>query len=238
MKNNWRLLALSILYVDSPSLASDFDSQSIASYLMLLEAAESGLFNAISHPDLVKNSDPAQWNLERIINTVQSSLDRIAATGVAMELNTSGLNKAIKEMNPSRAILQEMQQRQIPVVVGADAHEPKRVAANFEEAFDLLKAVGYTHTTIFLNRERQDIEIELFQQALIHDEAQIFVGDEEKKKGRPLSVSEYQDILGQAADRALLHNTSVDDVAIRDTAGYEGNDGSSDRDLSLRSSDV
>ena len=43
MKNNWRLLALSILYVDSPSLASDFDSQSIASYLMLLEAAESGL---------------------------------------------------------------------------------------------------------------------------------------------------------------------------------------------------
>jgi histidinol-phosphatase (PHP family) len=132
----------------------------------LAMAAESGLFNALSHPDLVKNSDPAQWNLEKIMDTVQSSLDRIAATGVAMELNTSGLNKAIKEMNPSRTILQEMHRRQIPVVVGADAHEPKRVAANFEEALDSLKEIGYTHTTIFLNRERQDIDIDLARASL------------------------------------------------------------------------
>lgn len=126
----------------------------------LAMAAESGLFNALSHPDLIKNLSPAQWNLEQIMDTVYHSLDRIAATGTAMELNTSGLNKAIKEMNPSRTILQEMRRRGIPVVVGADAHEPKRVAANFEEALDLLKEIGYTHVTIFLNRERQDIEIE------------------------------------------------------------------------------
>jgi histidinol-phosphatase (PHP family) len=126
----------------------------------LAMAAESGLYDALSHPDLVKNSDPAQWNLERVMDTIQQSLDRIAATGVAMELNTSGLNKAIKEMNPSRTMLQEMRQRNIPVVVGADAHDPKRVAANYEEALDLLKEVGYTHVSLFLNRERQDIEID------------------------------------------------------------------------------
>jgi histidinol-phosphatase (PHP family) len=129
-------------------------------------AAESGLYDALSHPDLVKNSDAAQWNLERVIDTVQQSLDRIATTGVAMELNTSGLHKAIKEWNPSRAILQEMQQRGIPVVVGADAHEPKRVAANYEDALDLLKEVGYTHVSLFLNRQRQDIDIDLARASL------------------------------------------------------------------------
>jgi histidinol-phosphatase (PHP family) len=132
----------------------------------LAMAAESRLYDALSHPDLVKNSDAAQWNLERVMDTVQQSLDRIAATGVAMELNTSGLHKAIKEMNPSRTILQEMQQRGIPVVVGADAHDPKRVAANYEEALDLLKEVGYTHVSLFLNRERQDIEIDLARASL------------------------------------------------------------------------
>lgn len=132
----------------------------------LAMAAESGLYDALSHPDLVKNSDPAQWNLERVMDTIQQSLDRIAATGVAMELNTSGLNKAIKEMNPSRTMLQEMRQRNIPVVVGADAHDPKRVAANYEEALDLLKEVGYTHVSLFLNRERQDIDIDLARASL------------------------------------------------------------------------
>jgi histidinol-phosphatase (PHP family) len=132
----------------------------------LAMAAETGLFNALAHPDLIKNSDAAQWNLERIMDTVHQSLDRIAATGTAMELNTSGLHKAIKEMNPSRTILQEMHRRHIPVVVGADAHDPKRVAANFEEALDLLKEIGYSHVTIFLNRERQDIDIEAARASL------------------------------------------------------------------------
>ena len=69
-------------------------------------------------------------------------------------------------MNPSRTILKEMQQRGIPVVVGADAHEPKRVAANYEDALDLLKEVGYTHVSLFLNRERQEIDIDLARATL------------------------------------------------------------------------
>ena len=89
-----------------------------------------------------------------------------AATGMAMELNTSGLNKALPEMNPGRVILAEMQQRHIPVVVGADAHSPQRVAANFEEAFDLLRAVGYSQINIFLNRQRHALDIETARQSL------------------------------------------------------------------------
>ena len=123
------------------------------------QAAESGLFDTMSHPDLIKNLAPEEWVLDRIWPFILRSLDRIAATGVAMELNTSGVNKRISEMNPAPAILREMRAREIPVVIGADAHIPERVADGYEEALDLLEEAGYDRISYFLNRERQDFDI-------------------------------------------------------------------------------
>lgn len=127
----------------------------------LAQAAETGLFDTLAHPDLVKIAEPQAWNVERLLDDVRRSLDRIAVTGVAMELNTSGLNKPLAEMHPSDTILAEMRQRDIPVVVGADAHEPARVAANYEDALRLLQTAGYNQVSFFLNRERQNVEIDV-----------------------------------------------------------------------------
>jgi histidinol-phosphatase (PHP family) len=126
----------------------------------LAMAAESGLFDTLAHPDLVKILEPEAWDVNKVLDEVRRSLDRIAKTDVAMELNTSGLNKPLAELHPSATILAEMREREIPVVVGADAHEPGRVAANFEDALELLKTVGYSHTNIVLNRQRHSIEID------------------------------------------------------------------------------
>ncbi|MBE2221415.1 MAG: histidinol-phosphatase HisJ family protein [Anaerolineae bacterium] len=133
----------------------------------LAQSAESGLFDTLSHPDLVKIMFPRTWRVEPLLNDIRHSLDRIAKTGVAMELNTSGLNKPFPEMNPSPTMLAEMQQRGIPVVLGSDSHEPGRVAANFEDALDLLTEAGYTHISFFLNRERQEVGIENGRSSLI-----------------------------------------------------------------------
>ena len=76
-----------------------------------------------------------------------------------MELNTSGANKRIPEMNPFPEMLREMNSRGIPVVIGADAHTPSRVADRFEEALSLLKQCGYTHVSSFQNRSRYEIPI-------------------------------------------------------------------------------
>jgi len=122
-------------------------------------AAESRLFDTISHPDLVKNMHPADWNLELVWGDILRCLDRVAKTGAAMELNTSGLNKEIPEMNPGPAILREMAVRGIPVVIGADAHDPERVAANYVDALDLLSAAGHTHVHFYLDRKRQAVAI-------------------------------------------------------------------------------
>jgi histidinol-phosphatase (PHP family) len=142
-----------------------FDLQRIY-YEHLAQAAETGLFDTLAHPDLVKNFEPAKWQVERLWPTIQRSLDRIAKTGVAMELNTSGLQKRLPEMNPGPQILIEMRERNIPVVIGADAHEPQRVAANYEDALNRLEEAGYSHISIFLNRTRQEMTLETARRSL------------------------------------------------------------------------
>ena len=125
----------------------------------LAESAETGLFDTLAHPDLIKNMAPDEWHLERIQPFIERALDRIAATGVAMEINTSGLHKAIEEMNPGNEMLAMMHARNIPVVIGADAHVPTRVAADYPRALHTLQAVGFTHVNVFLERVRQPIAI-------------------------------------------------------------------------------
>jgi histidinol-phosphatase (PHP family) len=88
------------------------------------------------------------------------ALDRIADCGVAMELNTSGVNKTISEMNPMPAMLREMAIRDIPITLGSDAHVPERVADGYETALELLKECGFTDINYFLERRRHSISID------------------------------------------------------------------------------
>lgn len=128
-------------------------------YDHLARSAESGLFDTLAHPDLIKNESPAGWDFERLRLTIANSLDRIAATGVAMELNTSGVQKALPEMNPSPSQLAMMRERGIPVVIGADAHVPHRVGDGYETALHLLENAGYADVSYFIDRQRQTVPI-------------------------------------------------------------------------------
>ena len=125
----------------------------------LAEAAETGLYDCLSHPDLVKNYKPTSWNFAVLKKHVARCLDRIAATGVAMEINTSGLNKGYAEMNPGNDMLAMMAEREIPVVVGSDAHRPQRVGDRFAEALENLQSAGYREVSYFEKRQRKTLEI-------------------------------------------------------------------------------
>jgi histidinol-phosphatase (PHP family) len=136
-------------------------------FRLLAQSAETGLFDSISHPDLIKNFTSKSWNPKAIMDDIRAALDRIAATGVAMELNTSGVNKTISEMNPFPAMLVEMRSRNIPVTLGADAHQSDRVADGYESAMTILAECGYEQVSFFLNRKRHDVSIDAAQKSLI-----------------------------------------------------------------------
>lgn len=135
-------------------------------YDHLAQAAELGCFDALSHPDIPKILWPDKWDLDQVWSGLSSSLDRIAQTGIDMELNTSGVYKAYGEMHPSATILHEMRKRDIGVVLGSDAHSPDRVGDLFTEAIQLLMEVGYESIGVYRNRERHEIPIA----QLIHED--------------------------------------------------------------------
>lgn len=126
----------------------------------LAQSAETGLFDSLAHPDLIKNFTASEWDLNAIMPDVCDALDRIAKTGVAMELNTSGVNKTISEMNPNPTMLREIHQRGIPMTIGADAHIASRVADGYEQALQLLQACGFQKVSYFLNRQRNELLID------------------------------------------------------------------------------
>ncbi len=125
----------------------------------LADAAESGLFDCLSHPDIVKVMIGDHWDFSAAKSTIESALKRISSTGIAMELNTSGLNKSYPEMNPGTEMLCLMKELGIPVVVNSDAHAPERVGADFNVAFNLLENIGYTEISYFHNRKRHTVLI-------------------------------------------------------------------------------
>lgn len=139
---------------------SDDDVEVQRTYFRLLaKAAKTGLFDSLAHPDLIKNLFAETWDASLVIDDIRRALDAIAATGVAMELNTSGMLKRIPEMNPFPDMLREMAMRQIPVTLGADAHTPTRVADGYVTAMETLTACGYNHVHVFQNRKRIAVSI-------------------------------------------------------------------------------
>ncbi len=136
-------------------------------YEHLAASAETGLFDTLAHPDLIKNESVIDWYFPRIRPSIEKALDRIAATGVAMELNTSGMLKAMPEMNPGPLQLRLMAERGIPVVLGADAHRPERVGDAYVTALDLLMEAGYREVNVFLDRRRHSIPIDQARLSLL-----------------------------------------------------------------------
>jgi histidinol-phosphatase (PHP family) len=125
----------------------------------LAASAETGLFDCLAHPDLIKNHRSKPWNFAEWNEDVVAALDRIAKTGVCMELNTSGMNKHYPEMNPGPAMLRMMHERGIRVVLGSDSHSPRRVGDQFVNALETMQKVGYTEVSVFHNRKRIDLPI-------------------------------------------------------------------------------
>lgn len=125
----------------------------------LAASAETGLFDSLAHPDLIKNYRAASWRFEESEDDIAAALDRIAVTGVAMELNTSGAHKMLPEMNPGPQMLRMMRHRNIPVVIGSDSHIARRVGESFVAALETLREAGYESVSVFENRQRKNLPL-------------------------------------------------------------------------------
>ncbi len=129
-----------------------------AYYDLVIQAARSGLFDAIGHLDLPKRWVAPPTNY---LEYALPALDAIAEAGLALDFNTSGWRiSALNEAHPTNALLLEASARGIGLVLGSDAHRPQDVGSKFERALELARAAGYGEVISF--RERQP-QIALFE---------------------------------------------------------------------------
>ena len=144
---------------DDPAATPEFVEQMYRTYfLRMAELARTGLYDICSHFDIVKRCGvraPAALMAE----IVPPALDAVAAAGMAIEINTSGLEHGAAEAYPSLQILAWMKERAIPITFGSDSHNPDQIGRHFEHALDLARAAGHTHRAAFRRRKRTLVPI-------------------------------------------------------------------------------
>jgi histidinol-phosphatase (PHP family) len=120
-------------------------------YRLLKEAVSTGLFDIISHLDLVKKF--GHRPKKSLAQEIKRTVNAIKKEKMAVEVNTSGLRVPAKEVYPSSDILGYCKEKNIPVVTGSDAHCPADVGRDFDRAKKILKKAGYKKTAVFEKRK-------------------------------------------------------------------------------------
>jgi histidinol-phosphatase (PHP family) len=120
------------------------------------DAARSGLFDILAHPDLVKywgRAHPApEGDLGRFY---ELALAGIAESGIAVEVSTAGLRKPVGELYPAAEFLRLCVQTGAPIALSSDAHRPQDVGAGYDRALAALAAAGVRELSVFERRERR-----------------------------------------------------------------------------------
>jgi histidinol-phosphatase (PHP family) len=120
------------------------------------EAAMSGLFDVLAHPDLVKH-----WGRERPWPErdpryyYEVAMEGIAESGIAVEVSTAGLRKPVGEIYPARAFLEMVVDAGNPIVLSSDAHVPEQIGFGYDRALELLDSLGVTDLSVFERRARR-----------------------------------------------------------------------------------
>jgi histidinol-phosphatase (PHP family) len=123
---------------------------------MLGEAAQSGLFDILAHPDLVK-----VWGKDRPLpegdlrRFYYPAMEVIAECDVAIEVSTAGLRKPVGEIYPAPAFLEMAIDAGKPVALSSDAHRPDLLGHEYERALELLESLGVNEISVFERRERR-----------------------------------------------------------------------------------
>ncbi|MGB3099750.1 MAG: histidinol-phosphatase HisJ family protein [Solirubrobacterales bacterium] len=120
------------------------------------EAAASGLFDVMAHPDLVKvwgAGRPGPLRDPR--HYYEPAVAAIAEAGVAVELSTAGLRKPVDELYPAPALGRMLVDAGVPFALSSDAHLPEEVGYAYDRAVKFLAEIGVTEIAAFEGRVRR-----------------------------------------------------------------------------------
>jgi len=147
---------------DNPHFISEYDKHDIDDlyhiyYTNILEAVNSRLFDIIGHFDLIKKfGHRPKKDFSPMIEKIAQNM---AKYNIAAEINTSGLQRRVREMYPSDDIIKIFFDNNVPITLGSDSHTPESVGYAFDTAVNTIKKIGYTKISGFAKRKRYDVNL-------------------------------------------------------------------------------
>jgi len=141
----WKTLGPDYVWGNYPNLMCDF--------------VQNFDFDIMAHPDLPKKfgfmpPDPAAF-----MKKMHEALTFAGERGIAIELNTAGWRKPVKEQYPSLEILKAAREAKMPLTFGSDSHAPGEVAYGFDRASELARAAGYRSILAFEKRKAVELAL-------------------------------------------------------------------------------
>lgn len=126
-------------------------------YDLIQQSARSGIFQILGHIDAMRGFYPAFADIPT--DSVDKTLEIIAAQDIAIEINTSGKTKDCGGWYPIDAVLERANHYGVRVTFGSDAHKPERVGDDWELVRERLKEIGFKEWVYFKRKERQIVPL-------------------------------------------------------------------------------
>jgi histidinol-phosphatase (PHP family) len=122
----------------------------------LAEAARSGLFDILAHPDLVKMWGRARPRPVRDPRFYyEPAVEAIAESDMAVEVSTAGLRKPVGEIYPAPAFASMCVEAGAAFALSSDAHSPADVGHAYERAVSEMGEWGIDQIAVFEHGERR-----------------------------------------------------------------------------------
>ncbi|MEC2070767.1 histidinol-phosphatase [Alkalihalophilus marmarensis] len=128
-------------------------------YDQVITLAESNLFDIVGHLDLVKIFKYVPEDESFLLEQYDRATTALANSKTCVEISTAGLRKPVGELYPDPRLLKMCYDKKIPIVLSSDAHEPEHVGADFDQAIDFAKSVGYTSLMTFEKGKRKEVPL-------------------------------------------------------------------------------
>ena len=147
---------------DNPEFIKNWENRDIddvyKEYFLLIEKmANSNLFDIVGHIDLIKifNYKPKK----SIKDITKNAIKAIKKSNMAVELNTAGLRKPVKELYPSDEILEMILEEKIDITFGSDAHNVNQVGFMLNKTIQKAKNLGFSEAAYFENRQKIRVKL-------------------------------------------------------------------------------
>ncbi len=127
-------------------------------YRLMVSASSTGLFDVMSHFDLPKkfgHRRPADCLADEV-----RAIEAAARAGVAVEVSSAGLRKAVAEEYPAPVLLRRLVASGVGIVFSSDSHAPAEVGWGLERTMAAAREAGATAQLVFRRRvaERRPLD--------------------------------------------------------------------------------